>query len=164
MKYALLVVCFVLMLAPVSYAEIATLATPEVLEVPTAAKIELQSILIDVTSKRVLVTYRFLTTANKLIPVPYGGRYDREWNCADRPAQLVANCTGVNTPYPGCTGVGTGSGLDPGSTCFTDTFKYVIKAGDVGTVLGVGLRTLIWSKMKGDVLPTPGNTATFPAP
>lgn len=35
-------------------------------------------------------------------------------------AQCVRQCTGVNTPYTGCTGSGTGSNLPAGTTCFLD--------------------------------------------
>ena len=82
------------------------------------------------------------------------------WTCREREEELVANCTDVDEPYGGCTGVGTGSNLDPGDSCFTDIFTFQIRQQDVNTSIGIGLRTLIWNEMKHDVL-TGANEGTF---
>lgn len=142
-------------------AQVLILNSTETLAVPTAAKLDLRNININVTNKTITVTYRFLSSGDIAIPIPGGDTFNRTWTCFDRDAELVANCTGVGIPYPCCTGVGTGTGCNPGSTCFTDTFSYVIKGTDNGTVLGKGLRALIWNKMRPDVL-TGTNNATLP--
>lgn len=148
------------MSAGIGYAQVLTLNSTETLAVPTAAKLALDVVSINVQEKTVKVEYRFLTAGDINILTPTGN-ITRTWYCVDRDAQLAANCTGLHTPYWGCTGVGTGENLDPGSTCFTDTFSFVIRTQDVGTMLGKGLRALIWSKMRPDVL-TGSNNATLP--
>ena len=160
MKKLLLALMIVLM-AGVVNAQVLTLNSTETLAVPTAAKLDLRTVTIDVTNQSVSVVYTFLDASNKIIPIAGSSLYNRTWECRNRNPQLVANCVGVNNPYTGCTGVGTGSGLDPGSTCFTDTFSFVIRTQDVGTPIGKGLRALIWSKMRPDVL-TGANNATLP--
>jgi len=152
-----MVVCFF----NVSYGQVLTLNSPETLAVPTAAKLDLRNVTIDIGNKVMIVTYRFLTSADAVIPTSDSFTINRTWTCRDKPTQLAADCTGVGVPYGGCTGVGTGTGLDPGSTCFTDTFAFVIRTQDVGVQIGKGLRALIWNKMKGDVL-SAGNNATLP--
>lgn len=161
MKKLFIALFLVLFLASVASAQVLTLNSAETLAVPVATKLDLRNINIDVTSKLVTVTYRFLGADNNPIPTPGSSQVNRVWQCQDIPAQLAANCTGVGAPYAGCTGVGTGTGLFAGDTCFTDTFAFVIRTEDVGTMLGKGLRALIWAKMRPAVL-TGTNNATLP--
>ena len=150
----------VLMWAGALSAQVLTLNSPEALAVPTATQLDLRNINIDVTNKAVMVTYRFLDAAGQTI-LDVGGNRDRVWSCRDISAHLAATCTDVGVPYPGCTGAGTGEDLYAGDTCFTDTFSFAIRTQDVGTMLGKGLRALIWSKMRPDVL-TGTNNAVLP--
>ena len=161
MRKIALAVLMVLVFCGVSYGQVLTLNSAETLAVPTATKLDLRNINIDVTNKLVTVTYRFLAADNGPIPLSSGGQVNRTWECRDIPAQLAANCTGAGEPYPGCTGAGTGTGLYAGDTCFTDTFSFVMRTQDVGTQIGKGLRALIWSKMRPSVL-TGANNATLP--
>ena len=160
MRKCFIALLMVLLFSSVSYSQVLTLNSPEALAVPTATHIELTKVNIDVTRQSVDVTYRFLASGGGTIQAP-GGNVDRNWHCENRAPQLVANCTALNEPYRCCTGVGTGTGCDVGSTCFTDTFGFVIRAQDVGVGIGKGLRALIWSKMRPDVL-VGSNNATLP--
>lgn len=56
---------------------------------------------------------------------------------------------------------GTSRDWECSGTCFDDTFGFTIRAQDVGTTLGAGLKQLLWNKMKADVL-SPGNDGTLP--
>lgn len=150
----------VFVFAGITNAQVLTLNSTETLAVPTAAKLALDTVTIEVQNKTVKVDYRFLTATDITIIQP-NGQSVRSWYCTDRDPQLAANCTGVGTPYKCCTGVGTGTNCDPGSTCFSDTFGFVIRTQDAGTSIGKGLRALIWSKMRPDVL-TGANNATLP--
>ncbi len=161
MKKLIVSLFIVAALCGASYAQVLTLNSPESLAVPTATKLDLRNINIDVTNKLVTVTYRFLGADNGPIPRVGNVTVDRTWTCQDVPAQLAADCTGVGVPYNGCTGVGTGTGLYAGDTCFTDTFSFSIRSQDVGVALGKGLRALIWAKMRPAVL-TGANNATLP--
>jgi len=70
------------------------------------------------------------------------------------------NCTGANEPWDCCTGSETGTCPEILDTCFTDVFSFSIRTQDVGTSIGLGLRTLIWNQMKNDIL-TGVNDGTF---
>lgn len=159
----LVVILTALILLPVvAMAQVLTLNSPETLSVPTATKLNLRSINIEVANQRVEVIYRFVGSDGVDIPVAgSSGLLDRKWTCVNRTAELAADCIAVGEPYSGCTGLGTGTGLDAGSTCFTDTFSFAIRTQDVGTPIGKGLRTLIWSKMRPNVL-TGANNAPLP--
>ena len=157
----------ILAIATVANGQVLTLDSPEALAVPTATKLDLRNINIDVRSKMVTVTYRFVSEADNPIPVQTTNQVDRTWTCRDTdavPAFDVATCTGVGVPRACCTGVGTGTGCfegTPADTCFTDTFSFNIRSQDVGVAIGKGLRALIWSKMRPAVL-TGANNATLP--
>ena len=167
MKRLLLALCIVMMVAGSGYAQVLELNSTETLSVPTASKLDLRTINIDVTRKTITVTYRFLNADSKPIQTIQSGAVDRTWQCQDTPAVPafdVATCTGVGVPNPCCTGVGTGTGCFGGTaadTCFTDTFSFAIRSQDVGVAIGKGLRALIWSKMRPAVL-TGANNATLP--
>ena len=154
-------------LAGPSYGQVLTLNAPEALAVPTATKLDIRHIDINITDKTVTVTYRFLDEGGGPIPAANSNRVNRTWSCRDIPAVPAfdpATCTDVDMPDPCCTGLGTGEGCyegRPADTCFTDTFSFVIRTQDVGTMLGKGLRALIWSKMRPDVL-TGTNNAVLP--
>jgi hypothetical protein len=160
MKKMLMTIVLILGLAVSSYAQVLDLNTPEALAVPTATKLDLRTINIDVSNKAVLVTYRFLAADGGPIPAP-GSAVDRTWQCRDIAAFDTARCTAAGVPDACCTGVGTGTGCYAGDTCFTDTFSFVIRTQDAGTPIGKGLRALIWSKMRPAVL-TGSNNATLP--
>ena len=166
MKRLMLVIFVILTWVGVGNAQILTLDSPEALAVPTATKLDLKTININVDDKLVTVTYRFLDGSGNYI-LTTAGRVDRTWQCRDSaavPAFNVATCTGVGAPDPCCTGAGTGTGCfegTPADTCFTDTFSFNIRSQDVGVAIGKGLRALIWSKMRPAVL-TGTNNATLP--
>lgn len=160
MKRILLAMAIVLV-AVSAQAQVLTLNTPETLAVPTAPKLFLKEVNINVQDQTVKVVYQFMTEDNQPIPMPRTSIVDRAWYCSNRAAQLAENCTGLHEPYFGCTGVGIGENLDPGSTCFSDTFGFAVRSQDVGVQIGKGLRALIWSKMRPDIL-TGTNNATLP--
>jgi hypothetical protein len=167
MKKLVLAICMMLVFYGIGYAQVLNLNSAETLSVPTATKIELRNINIDVTRKTITVTYRFLNDNSKPIQTIESGAVDRTWRCWDAdavPAFDPLTCTGAGVPNRCCTGAGTGTGCFEGTaaiTCFTDTFSFVIRTQDAGTPIGKGLRALIWSKMRPDVL-TGANNATLP--
>ena len=113
-----------------------TLTLPEPLTPPTATKLEVLKIQINENQKSLFVYYRFLSDTNEEIYVASGKTGTRMWACQDLDAV---------------------EGGAPASTCFTDTFSFVIRNQDVGKKIGTGLWQLIWSKMKPDVLKVSGN-------
>lgn len=151
----------VLLFTSTAYGQVLILNSPETLAVPTADKLFLKQVQIDVQGQSIMVMYQFLDVENKAIPMSGTATTNRTWYCVNRPAQLVENCVAEFDPYLGCTGPGTGANLDPGSTCFTDTFSFAIRSQDVGVQIGKGLRALIWNKMRPSVL-TGTNDATLP--
>lgn len=38
--------------------------------------------------------------------------------------------------------------------CFDDVFSFQVRAQDVGTPIGAGLRKLLWNKFKQEIIPT----------
>lgn len=151
-----------LLLPTLAHADRVTLTNPETLAVPTSALLDWRVTLIDAKARTLEVSYQWLDANLNAIRVNTAGQTWRVWICRDRAAQLVANCTAPGNPYSCCTGPGTGTGCDPGSTCFSDVFGFVIRSQDVGTKIGLGLRTLLWNKFKADLLAA-GNSGTFDA-
>jgi hypothetical protein len=82
------------------------------------------------------------------------------WSCRDISQGDNASCTAAGEPWDCCTGAGTGTCPEAVDTCFSDVFGFQIRAQDVGTSIGIGLRTLIWNQMKVDIL-TGGNDGSF---
>ena len=107
MKKIILVV-IALLFSSTAYGQVLTLNSPETLAVPTATKLDLRTVAINVTDQNITVTYRFIDADNQPIPVKGSNALDRTWRCQERAEQLAADCTAEHTPYWGCTGVGTG--------------------------------------------------------
>lgn len=153
----------ILIFASLSWADDVLLTNPETLSVPTAVILQVQNIRLDNIHKTLTVTYRWIAgDGSGPIRVANSDTWDRYWTCsdiADDPSTDAALCVGPGDPWPCCTGAGTGD-CDETDTCFSDTFGFTIRAQDVGTRLGLGLRALIWSKMKIDIL-SPGNDGVF---
>lgn len=150
----------------VAFADNITLNNPETLSTPTSNTISNWKITeLNATAKRLVVQYQWTDADKNVIKLRNSSGWN-SWTCQDIaavPAFDVATCTGVDTPDPCCTGAGTGEGCfegTPAVTCFSDIFGFQIRSQDVGTKIGVGLRTLIWNKFKSQVLST-GNAGTF---
>ena len=144
--------------ASVSFADRVTFNSAVTISTPSSPKMDWYIDYISALDEVLQVKYRWLDSSGN--PILFeSGRTWQMWDCKNVDAQLAADCTAAGVPYPGCTGDGTGSGLDPGDDCFSDVFAFQIRNQDVGTSIGAGLRTLIWNKFKTDVLPA--NTGTF---
>lgn len=156
-----LILALLLLIPTVAHADRVTLTNPETLAVPTSSMLDWYVSRIDAKTKTLEVTYQWLD-ANQNVIRPTSGQTWRVWTCRDRAPQLVADCTAPGEPYACCTGPGAGTNCDPGSTCFTDVFGFTIRTQDVGTKIGLGLRTLVWNKFKADLL-SAGNSGTFDA-
>jgi len=151
----------VLMLLPImALADTVTLDSPETLSTPEAIKMDWRISNITAKTQTLQVTYRWRDSTDA--PIHLGSKNDWHiWTCRDiqTPGENV-ECTDALIPWECCTGLGTGTcdGMD--DTCFSDVFSFQIRSQDVGTSIGAGLRTLIWNKMRADVL-TGGNNGTF---
>jgi len=164
MKKIIVSILAVLFFCGIVVADDITLTSPEALTQPTASKItEWEVTKINAAQKVMKIKYRWRDGSNVVIEgLPNSGRNGwLEWTCADVEVPGTnAECTGVGDPNVCCTGAGTGTCDDMESTCFTDVFGFTIRAQDVGTGIGVGLRTLIWNAMKADIL-TGANDGVF---
>lgn len=130
-KYCIIIIALIFSILIPVYADVVTLNSAETLQTPTSQKLNWKIALIDATTKTMIIHYRWIDADNNTIKLN------------DR--------SGVNT------WVCKDDGVD---TCFSDIFGFQIRAQDVGTKIGVGLRTLIWNHFKSEVL-TPGNSGTF---
>jgi len=141
MRQSFFVIVFLMFcLCQITWADEITLTSPETLSSPTAAKIGGWIVTkIDATNKVLQVQYRWLGTENNVIHLNSVNPW-YTWTCRD----IVDD---PETPE------------NEASTCFSDVFGFQIRAQDVGTKIGVGLRTLIWNKFKTSVIP--GNDGTF---
>lgn len=165
MKKLFLILVCVTFFPVISIGDSIVLDSPETLQTPIATKLKWEIVSINAAKKNMRIKYRWVTSDNKDI---YTGRrsVDHYWNCRDRWQDLnpVSNdeCVAAGDPDPCCTGAGTGTcdDLTQTDSCFSDVFGFQIRTQDVGTGIGVGLRTLIWNQMKQDIL-TPGNDGTF---
>lgn len=161
-KIVLYILAFFIM-AGVSLADEVTLNSTETIDTPIAAKIYWYVDYINVTDKTMKIKYRWLTSDGVSIRDKDSSNSSHIWTCVDTPDKYPdwnnVDCTAAGVPFSCCTGPQAGTCNDP-STCFTDVFKFNIRAIDVGTPIGIGLRTLIWNQMKGEIL-TPGNDGAF---
>jgi hypothetical protein len=141
-------------------ADTVTLDSTEVLSTPNATTMDWHVSKIDAKSKTLTVTYRWRDDTGA--PIFLGSRNQlHTWHCRDieTPGEN-SECLDVEDPWECCTGLGTGACDGMEDTCFSDVFRFNIRSQDVGTAIGVGLRTLIWDKMKADVL-TGANDGSF---
>lgn len=158
MKRLLIVGLILCVGVPSVFADRVTFNSAVTLSTPSSPKMDWYIDYISALDQTLQVKYRWLDSNGS--PILFdSGRTWQMWECKNVAAQLEADCVSAGVPYPGCTGEGTGSGLDPGDDCFSDVFAFQIRSQDVGTTIGTGLRTLIWNKFKSDVLPA--NTGTF---
>lgn len=142
MKKLVIVLGIILLLFPISaYADRVTLNSSETLSTPVATHLDWYVDKIDAKSKELIVRYRWLDASGTPIMLSGSRTQWHTWSCRDIPD---------DPETPG----------DESTTDFTDIFGFSIRQQDVGVSIGVGLRTLIWSKMKGDIL-TVGNDGTF---
>ena len=156
-----LCILLALLLVPIyGNSDTINLDSTETLQVPTSQKIsDWQIVLIDASAKVMRIKYRWRDASNDVIDFDNSGW--KYWTCQDVEVPGTnAECIDTGDPYPCCTGAGTGTCDDMLDTCFTDVFSFDIRAQDVGTPIGVGLRQLIWNQMKQDIL-TGGNDGTF---
>ena len=116
--------------------------------------------LIDPAAKRMVITYTRRLDSD--VVVDNTSRRDgiKTWECRDRQQGDNAECVAVGDPWACCTGAGTGTCPEILDTCFSDVFHFTVRAQDVGTSIGSGLKQLIWNQMKQDIL-TGGNDGTF---
>jgi len=107
---------------------------------------------IDAENNILKVNYQWRDALGKIIRDTSARTGWNTWTCQDIPVENNIDCIGAGDPYGCCTGVGTGTCDEVGDTCFSNIFRFEIRAQDVGTKIGVGLRSLIWNQMKTDVL------------
>lgn len=131
------------------------LNNPELLSVPTAAKLRIERIAFNPQENSGFIIYKFLTVDGVEIFAP-NGRADRIFVFSDRPAQKVIDCLDVGHPYTGCTGAGTGENLDPGDKSYSDVYDFLLTAADNNKKMGNVLWRKIWEKMKPAIL-SPAN-------
>lgn len=124
-------VLVVMLIAGVALADTLTLNSAETLTPESSQKLSWEIVRINAQEKVLTVKYQWLDASDTPVYTRPGGVL--YWDCRD----------------------------DGSSTCFSDVFGFVIRSGDVGTKIGAGLRTLIWNKMKADVLKVANNTGTF---
>jgi len=144
MKKVLILAAFIIAyFFSISQADVLTLDNPETLQTPTSSKLYWYIDLIDNTTKTMRIKYRWIDNNDETIKLNDRTGYNTFvcQNIPDNPATLD---------------------IDETDTCFTDVFGFEIRAQDVGTKIGVGLRTLIYNKFKSEVLST-GNDGTWDA-
>jgi len=138
-------IAFMFLFYGVAQADRLTLTTPQLVAPPEATDIEVAKYVFDIEDRTNLltVTFYYLDADGNRI---YGldEKIRQNWRCRN----IADNPT---TPE------------DETNTCWSDVIRYAIRCPqDEGTFIGIGLRTLIWNKMKNDPsIVTPGNDGTF---
>lgn len=159
-----LIAAALLLVSSFAHAQTLNLTTPRPLNQSTAPKLVWDGF--RVTRGGVLrVFYNWVDASGSPIPTYDGNRLrlNHVWDCRDIEVSSlpVSSCIAASDPEPCCTGPGNGTCDDLVDSCFTDVFRSAIQCPrDDGVIIGGGLRRLIWSKMKGDVLDA-GNDGTF---
>ena len=126
----LIVLCLCLFLIPaIGLSEVVTLDSPQAISSPEAVTMDWRVVRLDSEAQILTVTYRWRAADGSVI---YAGDKDgwRTWRCTNNE-----------------------------ETCFSDVFSFQVRTQDVGTSIGVGLRTLIWNKFRSDILGA--NDGTF---
>ena len=160
-KIVLAVMLAVFLCVPV-YADRINLNQEESIDAPVSQRLDWYIDYIDAATNTIIVEYRWIDANETPIRDRDSFRSWHTWighDIPDNPATDVTQCIGPGDPWPCCTGIGEGD-CDETVTTFSDIFRFEIRSQDVGMKIGVGLRTLIWNKMKQDIL-TPGNDGTF---
>ena len=159
MKRFLIVLALLLVPMWFASAESITLDSTETLVTPAAESIsDWEIIKINAANQELRVRYRWRASDSSLIKLDSTGW--NYWTCRNRSEGNNDDCTDVDVPWDCCTGEGTGTCPEAIDTCFSDVFNFQIRAQDVDTSIGVGLRTLIWNQMKADIL-TGANDGSF---
>lgn len=144
-----------------SFADSITLNSAESITPITWDRISDWTILeINPTTKTLVIKYRRRNGTDIVIDSSSDRHGYKRWYCRDLQQGDNAACLDVDDPWDCCTGLGTGTCPEDIDTCFSDVFGFTIRTQDVGTGIGIGLRTLIWSQMKQDIL-TGINDGTF---
>lgn len=161
MKRALIALLMVAVMSSLVLADTLTLDSTETLSTPQAVSMDWRVSNIDAAAKTLVVTYRWKDATGAPIFLQNRNHAWQTWECRNvEIAGENSECIASEDPYPCCTGAGTGTCDDMADTCFSDVFSFQIRSQDVGTSIGIGLRTLIWNQMKQDIL-TPGNDGEF---
>jgi len=140
MKKIFLIILFV-SIASIAFADTITLNLPETIDTPTAVKIDWYIDYINAGKKLMKIKWRWVDANSNPIRHSDSSASWRTWTCTnidDNP----------ETPQ------------DETDHCFSGVFSFKIRQQDVGTSIGIGLRTLMWNRMKSDIL-TPGNNGAF---
>jgi hypothetical protein len=144
-------------------ADTVNLDTTETIDSPVATSMDWTVALIDAKKKVLSVRWRWLDATGNPIRDADSSRSFHVWQCRNiddiHPFKSNSECVGAGDPYACCTGAGAGS-CDDSDNCFSQVFSFSIREQDVGVSMGVGLRKLIWNKMRQDILST-GNNGTF---
>jgi hypothetical protein len=162
MKIYLLLLSIIIGICTGAVAQPLNLTNPQELEPDVSQRVIWENISIFPTQKKMIVYYMWVTPSGD--PISVGGSTQQRWVCRDiETPGTNAECTSgaPPTPYPCCTGVGTGTcnGLDV--SCFSDIFSSEIQCpAHDGIPIGAGLRTLLKNQWRDEQL-SPGNDGTF---
>lgn len=117
-----------------------TLTTPEPLSPSTAAKVDILGYTIQVSEKKLTVTYQFLDATDTPIHLAGAGQSRLTWVCQDIPAPFPDNthCIGSGNPDACCINAGMGICDVPISTCFSAQIENPSR----------GLLQVIWTRMR----------------
>jgi hypothetical protein len=161
MKYFLIVLSIVTLLIPQAGAEIVVLDSPHQITPSEADNLEWEIVELNSTNKKLVVKWRWRDSGSRVLMDVGSDRYGwNTWTCEniEVPGEN-SECIDEGVPNECCTGYQEGSCDDMLDTCFSDIFGFEIRQQDVGTNIGIGLRTLIWNRWKQEELPN--NNGTF---
>jgi len=148
-----------LFVSALAYADRINLDSDETLSTPVSEALDWEIIKINAKEKILQVKYRWKDSDDA--PIFLGSsRTWMVWTCQNVSEGNNDDCIDVDDPWDCCTGAGTGTCPEVTDTCFSDVFGFLVRSQDVDTKIGVGLRTLIWNKMRPDIL-TGDNDGTF---
>lgn len=147
--------CLLAVLIGTGEADRITLNQSQTLDPPVATKLDFLGFQVNVAAQELTVHYRWLSPDDTPIRDADSFNATRTWVCRDIPAPFPDNlhCTGPGTPDACCTGSMTGTCNVPLDDCFTSVFRFQVRAQDVGTPIGIGLRQLIWNQMRQEIRP-----------
>jgi len=135
----ILVVFIVLFVSVSVLADTVDLTQMEDLQIPQANKLQVHKIEILLPHKLVVVHYIWQNDNNQ---IAITGKKMQRWLCRNT----------LDDPET--------TGVDETDLCWDNIFLFSIRAQDVGTPIGKGLRDLLWNEMKQDIL-SGGNDGSF---
>jgi hypothetical protein len=138
-------------------ADVFNLTEPVTVAQPEAVAVDIRGQIFEPRIPRIRVIYRALDVNDTPIPELDGAATDRTFICDGADS---TQCTGVETPWTCCTGLGTGV-CEDADMCYSDIADYVLEFAPTGWTFAYGFNIFIRNQMCEQIPLLTGKCGTF---